>query len=120
LRFPDSAPTHVFAWVSRHGEVRGVMRVHRRDIERHPLYLHPLEMELEIEDDQGDVSHVTGEAIAFAPLPQWFNVATYESIMRWEDDRGRVTYGQAQSIWNHKAQKAMREHRAPFMRAPTP
>jgi hypothetical protein len=33
---PETAPTHVFAWVNRDGEVRGVRRVHRRDGERQP------------------------------------------------------------------------------------
>jgi hypothetical protein len=109
---PTDRPTHVFGWVSRKGEVRSVTRVHRRDLERHPVYLHPLRMELEIEDDHGDVSRVTGAAIAFAPLPQWYNVSTHESLMRWEDDRGKVGYGPAQSIWNHKAQQAMRHVRS--------
>lgn len=105
---PEGAPTFAFAWASRDGELRGVRRVHRRDVERHPLYLHPLKMQLEVEDDHGEISRVTGEAIAFGPLPQWYNVATFESIMRWQDDQGRVTYGQAQSIWNYQAQQAMR------------
>jgi hypothetical protein len=102
----------VFAWVSRKGEVRGVRRIHRRETGRHPIFLHPLKMELEIEDDHGDVSFVEGEAVAFSPLPQWYNVSTYESIMRWEDDRGKVAYGPAQTIWNWKAQQAMRQVRA--------
>jgi hypothetical protein len=109
---PEDAPSHVFAWVSRKGEVRGVRRIHRRETERHPIFLHPLKMELEIEDDHGEVSFVKGEAIAFAPLPQWYNVSTYESIMRWEDDRGKVAHGPAQTIWNWKAQQAMRHVRA--------
>jgi hypothetical protein len=109
---PADRPTHVFAWVARKGEVRGVRRVHRRDLERHPIYLHPLRTELEIEDDQGEVSRVTGEAIAFAPLPQWYNVSTHESLMRWTDDRGKVGFGPAQTIWNWKAQAAMRSLRS--------
>ena len=108
---PEGTPSHVFGWVSRKGEVRGVRRVHRRDIERHPIFLHPMKTELEIEDDQGDVSFVRGEAIAFSPLPQWYNVSTHESLMRWEDDRGKVAYGPAQTIWNWKAQQAMRHAR---------
>lgn len=111
---PEGAPTHVFGWVSRNDEVCGVKSVRRRDLERHPVLLHPLALSLEVEDDQGDVARVTGRAIAFAPVPQWYNVVTYESIMRWEDDQGRVTHGQAQSIWNHKAQRAMRSHRVPL------
>jgi hypothetical protein len=27
--------------------------------------------------------------------------------MRWEDDRGKITHAQLQSIWNWKAQQAM-------------
>lgn len=108
---PAGTPNHVFAWVSRKGEVRGVKRIHRRDTERHPIFLHPLKTELEIEDDRGEVSFVKGEAIAFAPLPQWYNVSTHESLMRWEDDRGKVAYGPAQTIWNWKAQQAMRHAR---------
>lgn len=105
---PSGAPTHVFGWVSRGGEVRTLTRVHRRDITRHPISMHPLEMEIELEDDAGDIARVHGKAIAYAPLPQWYNVSTHESIMRWEDDRGRVAHGQVQSIWSWKAQQAMR------------
>jgi hypothetical protein len=98
--------------VARKGEVRGVRRIRRHETERHPIFLHPLKMELEIEDDHGEVSSVRGEAIAFSPLPQWYNVSTHESIMRWEDDRGKVAYGPAQTIWNWKAQRAMRHARS--------
>jgi hypothetical protein len=108
---PADVKTHVFGWVSRDGEVRPLRRVHRRDLTRHPVYLHPLSMEIELEDEGGEISHVKGEAIAFAPIPQWYNVSTHESIMRWEDDRGKVAYGQVQSIWNWRAQQAMRSAR---------
>jgi hypothetical protein len=81
---PRDAPTHVFGWVGRDGEVSRITRVHRRDTARHPLFMHPLatEIEIEIEDDGGSSSRVRGEAIAFAPVPQRFNVVTYGSIMR--------------------------------------
>lgn len=109
---PAGTPTHVFGWVSRDGDVRRITRIHRRDTARHPVFLHPLATEMTIEDDGGDTAHLRGETVAFAPLPQWFNVVTFESIMRWEDDRGHIAYGNFQSIWNYKAQQAMRSARS--------
>jgi len=105
---PEGVPTHHFAWVSVDGEVRDVVRVHRRDTELHPQTLAPLKTEIEAEDETGAQYSLRGEAIGFAPLPAWFNIAAYETLFRWEDDRGHVGYGPGQSVWNHVSQKAMR------------
>lgn len=100
--------THHFAWVSVDGHVRDVVRVHRRDLELHPQTFAPLKTEIEADDDAGDRYTFHGEAIAFAPLPSWPNLTSYETLFRWEDDRGRIAHGPSQSIWNYAAQKAMR------------
>lgn len=105
---PQGAPTHHFAWVSVNGEVRDVIRVHRRDLELHPITLAPLKTLIEAEDESGAHYTLRGEAIAHAPLPAWPNIAAYETLFRWEDVRGRVAYGPGQSIWNHVSHKAMR------------
>jgi len=105
---PDGAPTHHFAWVSVDGEVRDVVRVHRRDIELHPLTFAPLKTLIEAEDEAGAHYTLHGEAIAHAPLPAWPNIVAFETLFRWQDAQGRVAYGPGQSIWNHVSQKAMR------------
>ncbi|HEX6391253.1 MAG TPA: tyrosine protein kinase [Solirubrobacteraceae bacterium] len=105
---PEGAPTHHFAWVSVDGEVRNVVRVRRRDVELHPQTLAPLKTEIEAEDETGATYTLRGEAIGFAPLPAWFNIAAYETLFRWEDEQGRVAHGPGQAVWNHVSQRAMR------------
>jgi len=108
---PRDAPTHHFAWVSRDGEVRNVTRVYRNDLELHPILLAPTVTEIEAEDDRGEVYRLRGEAIACAPLPSWPNLASFETLFRWEDNEGRVAHGVGQSVWNSRAQQAMKSHR---------
>jgi hypothetical protein len=105
---PDGHPTHHFAWVSVDGEVRDVVRVHRRDLELHPQTFAPLKSEIEAEDETGAQYSLRGEAIGLAPLPAWPNIAAYETLFRWEDEQGRISHGPGQSVWNHVSQKAMR------------
>jgi hypothetical protein len=113
---PSDSPTHHFAWIAIGDEVRNVVRVHRRDTMIHPLTLAPLCMEIEAEDETGDVHRVSGEAIAFTPVPTWPNLASYETLLRWEDESGRVAHGPGQSIWSSKAQHAMRANADPLGR----
>jgi hypothetical protein len=105
---PDDAKTFHFAWASVDGEVRDMTRVHRRDLELHPQTLAPLKTEIEAEDERGDSYTFRGEAIGFCPLPSWPNLASYETLFRWEDDQGRIGHGPGQSVWNSTAQRAMR------------
>ena len=107
-QIPDGAPTHHFAWVSVDGEIRDVVRVHRQDLELHPLTFAPLKTLIDAEDETGREYTFLGEAIGHAPLSAWPNIVAFETLFRWEDDRGRVAYGPGQSIWNHVSQKAMR------------
>jgi hypothetical protein len=109
---PDGARSHHFAWVSRNGEVREVTHVRRAVTESHPLLFAPLKMEIEAEDDAGERYRFKGEAIAFSPIPAWPNVASFDSVFRWEDDHGRVAYGPAQSIWNERIQHALKAKRS--------
>jgi hypothetical protein len=109
---PHDAPTHHFAWVSRNGEVRNVTKVHRNDLEVHPILLAPTRTEIEAEDECGDTYRITGEAVSITPLPAWPNLASFETLFRWEDAEGRVAYGPGQSVWNSTAQRAMKAHRA--------
>lgn len=109
---PADAPTHHFAWVSRDGEVRNVTKVHRNDTELHPILLAPTRTEIEAEDDRGDTYRLVGEAVGITPLPSWPNLASFETLFRWTDAEGRVAYGPGQSVWNRKAQRAMKAHRA--------
>jgi hypothetical protein len=108
---PDGAPTHHFAWVSRNGEVRNVTRVRRNVIESHPLLRNPLKMEIEAEDEAGDTYRIKGEAIAMSPVPAWPNIASFDSVFRWEDDQGRIAHGPAQSVWNEACGHALKARR---------
>jgi hypothetical protein len=108
---PEGAPTHHFAWVSRGGELIDVVRVRRTVTESHPLLFAPLKMEVEAVDEAGDTYRFKGEAIALAPVPAWPNVAAFDSVIRWEDDNGRVAYGPAQSVWNQRVQHAFKARR---------
>jgi hypothetical protein len=64
-------------------------------------------MEIEATDYAGDSYRLTGEAIGFCPLPSWPNLASFETLMRWQTDEGKVGYGPAQSAWNQRAQHAL-------------
>ena len=49
-----------------------------------------------------------GEAIAFAPIPGWHNLASVETLMRWEDETGAVTHGPVQTFYGPKGGAALR------------
>jgi hypothetical protein len=104
---PADAPTHHYAWVSRNGEVREIVDVRRRVTKAHPLNHAPLDMQIAATDDAGEAYHLTGEAIGFCPLPGWPNLTSFESLMRWQTDDGKVGYGPAQSVWNQYAQHVL-------------
>jgi hypothetical protein len=108
---PEGARTHHFAWVSREGTVREITRVRAVATESHPLLFAPLKMEIEAEDEIGDRYQIKGEAIALSPIPAWPNVATFDSVFRWEDERGRIAYGPAQSVWNERVQHVLKAKR---------
>jgi hypothetical protein len=105
----DDARTHHFAWVSRDGQVRDIVDVRRRVTRVHPFNHAPLDMEISATDEDGDTYHLTGEAIAFCPLPGWPNLSSFETLMRWRTDDGKVGYGPAQSVWNQHAQHVLNE-----------
>jgi hypothetical protein len=109
---PEGARTHHFAWVSRNGEVREIAHVRRVVTESHPLLFAPLKMEIEAEDEAGDSYQIKGEAIACSPIPAWPNIASFDSVFRWEDDHGRVTHGPVQSVWNERVQHALKARRS--------
>lgn len=109
LDIPEGAPTHHYAWVSRDGEVRGVVDVRRTVTRAHPETHAPLDMEIAATDDTGEEYHLTGEAIAFCPLPAWPNLSAFETLMRWRTPDGKVGYGPAQSVWSQRAQHILNE-----------
>jgi hypothetical protein len=103
---PD-ASTHHYAWVSRDGQVRPIVDVRRTVTKTHPLTHAPLNMEIRATDETGEEYHLTGEGIAFSPLPAWPNLSAYETLMRWQTADGKVGYGPAQSVWNQHAQHVL-------------
>jgi hypothetical protein len=113
---PD-APTHVFGWVSREGEVRAITDVRRVTTRLHPLTYAPLDMTIRAIDSAGEKYELTGEAIGFSPIPAWPNLTAWETLMRWRTADGRLGYGPAQSVWNQQAHHALQRgvNRAPLI-----
>lgn len=112
LRIPDGMPTHHFAWICERGELREVTQVRRTVTVQHPQLHLPVEQEIEAEDAAGTTYRFRGEAIALAPIPSWPNASTYDSVVRWEDEQGRVAYGPCQGVWYDAYQQAMKERAA--------
>ena len=107
----DDAPTHHFGWVCCNGELRDITRVHRNVTQAHELLSAPLQMEIEAEDEAGERYRFSGAAIAFSPIPTWPNVASFDSVFRWEDEHGRVGHGPVQTLWSERAAHAVKAKR---------
>jgi hypothetical protein len=103
-----AAPTHVFGWVSRDGEVKAVTEVSRVATRLHPLTYAPLDMTIHAVDADDERYDLVGTAVAFSPIPAWPNLTAWETLMRWEASDGRVGFGPAQSVWNQRAQHALK------------
>jgi hypothetical protein len=112
LSIPAGAPGHHFAWVCDQGELRDLTRVHRSVDELHPYVPAPLRQTIEAEDSAGAVYRFTGEAVALAPIPSWPNAFTWDSVIRWTDDAGRIGYGPCQGIWYDAFQRLMKDLRS--------
>jgi hypothetical protein len=104
---PDGVRTHNWGWLCRDGELLDITRVRRKVTRVHPVLLAPLAQEIEVTDERGDTYIVKGEAIGFAPIPGWHNLASLEALMRWEDETGAITHGPAQTFWGPKGGRAM-------------
>jgi hypothetical protein len=114
---PEGAPLHHWAWVSRNGEVRDVKQVRRVVTESHPITFAPLKMEIEVTDEADDTYELKGEAIALSPIPTWPNLTAFDSLFRWEDDRGVTGYGTAQTAWDERVQHTLKAKRSPSLSA---
>jgi hypothetical protein len=95
----ETKPTFMFAWIVVEGDVRDIVRV-KRDVKRyHPTLFFAVEQEVEAEDVKGNIYYFKGEAIALAQLPSWPNLQIFDSVYKWTDDKGRVTYCTYQEAW---------------------
>ncbi|MGH9005320.1 MAG: hypothetical protein ACRDYV_19525 [Acidimicrobiia bacterium] len=47
--------------------------------------------------------------MALAPIPAWPNAGTYDSVVRWTDEAGRIGYGPGQGIWYDAFQRLVKE-----------
>jgi hypothetical protein len=103
----DKSPT-LFAWLVVDGKVRHVKRVSREVTRYHPQVFSALEQNLEVEDDVGTIYRFKGEAIAAAPLPSWPNFQIFDSVYKWTDEKGRVTYCAYQEAWWARFHRARR------------
>ena len=79
----------------------------RNVLEYHPRLYMAARQEITAVDDRGEVYGFHGEAIASASIPSWPNAAFRDSVYRWEDDQGRVSYCTYQEIWFDTYQRAM-------------
>jgi aminoglycoside phosphotransferase (APT) family kinase protein len=104
---PDGTPSHIFAWVYADGEAREITLVRRNVVEHHPRTHVATKQEIEAEDQAGMLYRFRGEAIAAATIPAWPNFAMNDTVYRWEDERGRVSYGSYQEGWWDAYQRAM-------------
>jgi len=109
LSIPPGSPSHHFAWVCDHGELRSVVSVHRSVEALHPYLPAPLRQTIIAEDAAGATYRFTGEALALAPIPAWPNAGTYDSVVRWTDESGRIGYGPCQGIWYDAFQRLVKE-----------
>ncbi|HET9769822.1 MAG TPA: tyrosine protein kinase [Acidimicrobiia bacterium] len=104
-----SGTAHHFAWICDHDELRSVVSVHRSVEALHPYLPAPLRQTILAEDVTGATYRFTGEAVALAPIPSWPNAGTFDSVVRWTDEAGRVGYGPCQGIWYDAYQRLMKE-----------
>jgi hypothetical protein len=112
LEIPQGAPTHHFAWISEKGQLRNVTHVRRNVIRQHPQLHLPLEQTIDAQDEDGNEYRFHGTALALTPIPSWPNAASYDSVVRWEDQNGRVGFGPCQGIWYDAYQHAMKQRTA--------
>ncbi|MFE3056934.1 tyrosine protein kinase [Nocardia sp. NPDC059239] len=108
LYYVGDRPSHHYAWIRLGEETRSITRVRRSVLEYHPDLYMAVRQEIEAEDEHGTIHRFRGEAIAAANIPAWPNAAFRDSVFRWEDEHGRVTYATYQEIWFDRYQQAMK------------
>lgn len=94
-------PPKIFrdGWVARGDAQSRVVRADKR-VWRDAQALRPERFEIEMEEEDGTVSTMTGTVIASVPGFHWPNIATHLALVRWEMD-GMVGYGESQDVqWN--------------------
>ena len=105
---PADKPTHHFGYVLSGDEMRSITDVRRNVLTYDPVEFLPLKQELDIRDEAGNEYHFVGEAIALCPVPAWPNIMAHDSVYRWTDEQGRVSYGPYQEVWSDIYQQAMK------------
>ncbi|AFJ34634.1 DUF4124 domain-containing protein [Mycobacterium sp. MOTT36Y] len=100
--------SHHFAWIQRGDESRSIKWVRRNVLEYHQRTYLPMRQEITTEDELGEVYRFQGEAIACASLPAWPNTSFHDSVYRWTDEHGRMTYATYQELWFHEYQQLMK------------
>lgn len=105
---PLGAPTHHFGFVVAGDTVNAITDVRRNVLEYDPVEFLALRQEMHIQDESGAKYYFRGEAIAHCPVPAWPNVVAHDSVYRWQDEQGRVSYQPYQEVWFDIYQRAMR------------
>ena len=110
---PAGSRTHHFAWLQQGDKTLEIVRVKRKVLEQQPGTFAALRQEVEAEDETGTVHRFTGEAIAACVMPAWPNTSFHDSVYRWTDSHGRVTYATCQELWADRYQLGMKAKQAP-------
>jgi hypothetical protein len=97
----DIDPAKIFrdGWVAR-GDAQSRIVAASKRVWRDREALRPERFEIDMEEEDGRKSTMTGTVIASVPGFHWPNIATHLGLVRWEMD-GMVGYGESQDVqWN--------------------
>jgi hypothetical protein len=108
---PDGAPTSYYKWMVADGQALEIASVRRNVLAYHPVLGSAIVQELELVDETGAVHRFEGRALSVTPMHSWPNIAFTDSVHRWEDERGRVTYCTYQEIWWDSYQRRVKAGR---------
>jgi hypothetical protein len=87
---------HLWGYVFTQGRLLGVRRT-QKYTRCETDGLTPTGYELRIEDEEGGVHEITGDAIGRQPVYPWANMQCYVTLNRWQCGR-RVGFGDGQEM----------------------
>lgn len=99
-------PSKIFkdGWVARGDDQSRVVNAFKR-VYRNRVSLAPERFEIDLEEESGGQTHITGDVIASTPGFHWPNICTHLALVRWCKD-GVIGYGESQDVqWNDSVYK---------------
>jgi hypothetical protein len=100
-------PPEFYGWIYEKGEIYGAVEIRRDVLEYHPRMTGAIKQHIQVTDERGVVHNFRGQAIAMTNLPQWYNASIRDSVYRWEDDQGRISYCTYQEVHYGRFQREM-------------